>query len=66
MTRQVAITPDLILTTDTWWAREGPGGTRKHGIRISEGNGWAFIADDEILPLANALANHLANTNNNA
>lgn len=66
MTEQIPIADGLHITAPSWWSREGIGGQRVRGIRINEGPGFAFIADEEILPLANALADYLANNNSNA
>ena len=65
MTDKTAVTEDLSITAPAWWSRGGVGGPRVKGIRINEGRGFAFVADDEILPLANALADHLAANNHN-
>lgn len=65
MTEQIPIADGLSITAPSWWSRDGIGGQRVRGIRINEGPGFAFIADEEILPLANALADLLANNNQN-
>lgn len=61
MTKQIPIADGLSITAPSWWSREGIGGQRVRGIRINEGRGFAFIADEEILPLATALADYLNN-----
>ena len=63
MTEQIPIADGLSITAPSWWSRDGIGGQRVRGIRINEGRGFAFIADKEILPLATALADYLANNN---
>ena len=40
------------------WADEY-GEPRKHGIRIDRARGWIFVPNDELLALANALADHI-------
>lgn len=65
MTDKIAVTEELKITAPSWWSRAGIGGPRRKGIRIEEGRGFAFIADDEILALANTLAEYLANNNSN-
>ena len=64
MTKQIPIADGLSITAPSWWSRDGIGGQRVRGIRINEGPGFAFIADEEILPLAHALADLIANNNN--
>ena len=66
MSEHVTITDDLSITSPSWWSRGSTKGPRQKGIRITEGRGFIFLADDEILPLANALADHLANNNTEA
>lgn len=66
MTDQIPVTDGISIVAPSWWSRDGIGGHRVKGIRINEGRGFAFVADEEILPLANALADHLANNNTEA
>lgn len=40
------------------WASE-LGGPKEHGIRIDRARGWIFVPNDELLDLANALADHI-------
>src|SRR5699024_1707101 len=63
MTDQIPVTDGLSITAPSWWSRDGIGGHRVKGSRICEGRGFSFIADEEILPLATALADYLANNN---
>ena len=45
------------------WADEY-GEPRKHGIRIDRARGWIFVPNDELLDLANALADHIEGNRN--
>lgn len=45
------------------WADEY-GGPKKNGIRIDRARGWIFVPNDELLDLANALADHIERNRN--
>lgn len=45
------------------WASEF-GGPKKHGVRIDRERGWIFVPNDELLALANALADHIERNRN--
>ena len=62
---ETPVTDEITITTPFYWSRIGVAGAREKGLRINQGRGFVFVADDEILPLANALADHLAATNHN-
>ena len=58
--QDITVNENLRILTEFVWRRESNStGPREHGIRIGQGRGFIFVADDEILPLATALADLL-------
>ena len=58
--QEITVNENLRITTEFVW-RRGPdrSGPRETGIRIGQGRGFIFVADQEVLPLATALADLL-------
>ena len=58
--QEITVTEHLRITTEFVWRRDSnSSGPRENGIRIGQGRGFIFVADQEVLPLATALADLL-------
>lgn len=53
------MTLETKVLTGFYWADE-PGGTKRRGVRIQRGRSFAWIPDEDVLALAENLANYLA------
>ena len=58
--QEITVNENLRITTEFVWRRDSSStGPRETGIRIGQGRGFIFVADQEVLALATALADLL-------
>lgn len=58
--QEIIVNDNLRITTEFVWRRDpARTGPRENGIRIGQGRGFIFVADQEVLALATALADLL-------
>ena len=58
--QEITVNENLRITTEFVWRRDSSRtGPRETGIRIGQGRGFIFVADQEVLALATALADLL-------